>query len=352
MLDIRKMDALVAPADAAAMKASRDQWNAIAKPVGSLGKFEAIVEQIAGLVGSKDVDISKRCVAVLCADNGVVAEGVTQCGQEVTRVVATSVARDVSSVCAMCRPVGIDALAVDMGMASPSADGRVLDRSIARGTGDILREPAMTRAQALQAIQVGIDLVADLKSQGYGIVATGEMGIGNTTTSSAMASVLLGVDAAEVTGKGSGLAENDFHHKIEVIRHAVELRDPDPADPLDVLANLGGFDIAGLVGMFIGGAVHRVPIIMDGFISEVAALTAVRLCPSCRVALLASHLSTEPAARAVMAELELDPVLHAGMHLGEGTGAVCLIPLLDMALSLYHGTTFDESGIDAYDPNL
>ncbi|MGI6755919.1 MAG: nicotinate-nucleotide--dimethylbenzimidazole phosphoribosyltransferase [Atopobiaceae bacterium] len=352
MLDFSELNRQIVPLDAASMEQSRAQWNAIAKPVGSLGAFEILVERMAGIIGSKDVDIHKRCVVVVCSDNGVVAEGVTQGGSEITRAIADALATGQSSVCALCAPAHIEVRAVDVGMAQPARQPQVKDLHIARGTGNIVQEPAMDRASAEAAIQVGMDLIAQLAREGYGIVATGEMGIGNTTTSSAMASVYLDAPAEEVTGKGAGLSEKDYAHKIDVVRRAVARRAPDPHDALDVLAKLGGYDIAALAGMFIGGALFRVPVIMDGFISEVAALTAVKLVPACKQAIFASHLSVEPAAKRIMDELGFDPVLHAGMHLGEGTGAVCLIPLLDMALSLYGGTTFEETGIEAYDPSL
>ncbi len=349
MLDFAKINESIQPLDRAAMAAARDRWNAVAKPIASLGKLEGLVEQIAGISGDPDVNIARRCAVVLCSDNGVVAEQVTQCGSEVTATVATNIAQGVSSINALCRPADIDAMAVDLGMATLPADPRILDRHVMLGTSDIAVGPAMTREQASRAIQAGIDLVAELKAQGYRLIAAGEMGIGNTTTSSAMAAVYLGVDPAQVTGRGAGLSDRDLHHKVEVVRTAIAVNQPDPAEPLDVLAKLGGCDIAGLVGMYLGAGVHRVPVIVDGFICVVAAVTAVRLCPSCRDFLLASHRSAEPAVRALEAELGLDPVIHAGMHLGEGTGAVCLVPLLDMALSLYNGTTFEATGIDAYE---
>ena len=348
-MDFEQVNASIAPLDARAMAAARDQWNAIAKPIGSLGRLETLVEQIAGIQGTPAVDVSRRCVAVLCADNGVVAEGVTQGGQDITTTMADCIAAGASSVCAMCRPVGIDVVAVDMGMATPGTNTRIRDRSLGRGTADIMLGPAMTRAQAEQAIGVGMDLVGQLKAEGYTLVATGEMGIGNTTTTSAMTSALLGVPPREATGKGAGLSQRDYLHKVQVVERAVEVNQPDAADPLDVLAKLGGFDIAGLVGMYVGGAVHRVPIIVDGVISTLAAYVATLLCPNCRDFMLGSHLSAEPAASLLMDRLGLDPVLHAGMHLGEGTGAVCLVPLLDMALSLYGGTTFRQTGIKAYE---
>ncbi len=339
-------------ADEQARLAARDRWNAVAKPIGSLGALETMVEDIAALIGTPDVEIGKRAVVVLCADNGVVAQGVSQCGSEVTTVVCGSVAKGVSSVCTMAHTAGIDAFAVDMGMATPSDAPGVIDRSIARGTGDISLGPAMTREQALCAIRTGIELVGMLKEKGYKLLATGEMGIGNTTTSSAMASVLLGLPVEAVTGRGAGLSDDGLERKKRAIARAIEVNVPDPDDPIDVLAKLGGFDIAGLAGMFIGGALHRVPIIIDGFISALAAVTAARICPSCTTAMLASHMSAEPAARMLIDELGVEPVIRAGLRLGEGTGAVCLVPLLDAALALYNGTTFDDSGIEAYEVDL
>ena len=335
--------------DTAALVAARDKWNAVAKPIGSLGELELSVEKIAGLVGSADVVLDKRAVIVLCADNGVVAQGVTQSEPEITTVIAGSVARGISSVCKMAHTARIDAYSVDMGMLDPSDVPGVIDRHIARGTNDISLGPAMTREQAIQAIRTGIDLVAHFKGLGYKILATGEMGIGNTTTSSAMTAAFTGLPVEEVTGRGAGLSDAGLERKRAAIERALSVNAPDPSDALDVLSKLGGFDIAGLVGMFIGGAVHRVPIVIDGYISALSAFTAARLCPECTCAMLASHVSAEPAAHMLLDELGVTPVIHAGMRLGEGTGAVCLIPLLDAALALYNGTTFDDEGIEAYE---
>lgn len=349
MLVLETINAQIGPLDQEAMTVATDKWNAVAKPIASLGKLETLVEQIAGITGSPDVSIAKRCSTILCSDNGVVAEHVTQGGSEITTAIAGNIARGISSINVMCKPAGIDAFAVDLGMEHPSADPRVLDRNVMRGTGDIMLGPAMSCDQALEAVQKGIDLVGELKAQGYELIATGEMGIGNTTTSSAMTSVFLGMTPEEVTGKGAGLSERDYRHKIDVVRRAVEVNHPDPKDPVDVLAKLGGCDIAGLAGMYIGGAVHRVPVIVDGFICTVGAYTAAQLCPAVRPYLIPSHLSIEPAVQALEDALGFDPVIHGGMHLGEGTGAVCLVPLLDMALGLYNGTTYEDTGIDAYE---
>ncbi len=342
----------IEPLDEGALKAARDKWNAVAKPIGSLGQLELMVEKIAGLTGSIDVDISKRAVMVLCADNGVVAQGVTQSEPEITTVIAGSVARGISSVCRMAQTVNADAVSVDMGMMTPSDVPGVIDRCIARGTGDISLGPAMSREQALTAIKIGVDLVAQMKADGYKILATGEMGIGNTTTSSAMAAAFLGLPAETVTGRGAGLSNAGLARKCAAIERALAVNEPDANDALDVLSKLGGFDIAGLVGLFIGGAVHRAPIVIDGFISALAAYTAARLCPACTCAMLPSHVSAEPAARMLFDELGIEPIIHAGLRLGEGTGAVLLFPLLDAALALYNGTTFDDTGIEAYEVDL
>ena len=341
----------IEPPDEAARNAARAKWNAVAKPIASLGALETMVEQIAALVGTPDVHIDKRAVVVLCADNGVVAQGVSQSGPEITTLIAGSVARGTSSVCKMAHTAHIDAFSVDMGMCEPSPEPEVINRSIARGTGDISQGPAMSRNQALQALLTGIELVGAFKTRGYQILATGEMGIGNTTTSSAMTAAFFGLSADEVTGRGAGLSDAGLARKRAAIARALRVNAPAAHDPVDVLAKLGGFDIAGLAGMFIGGAVHRVPIVVDGFISTLAAYVAWRIAPACRCAMIPSHISTEPATRLLLEALQLEPIIHAGMHLGEGTGAVCLIPLLDATLALYNGTTFEQTGMEAYEVN-
>ena len=337
------------PADEDAAGRARAAWNAVAKPLGSLGRLEDMVVQMAALTGSEQVDISRRCVAVLCADNGVVAQGVSQSGPEVTTVVARNIAAGISSVCRMCAPVGIDCVCVDMGMRERVDVPGIRDCRIAAGTRDTTQGPAMTRAQALEAVRAGVGLVGSLAAEGYRLVGTGEMGIGNTTTAAAMACAFLGRGPAGLVGRGAGLSDVGLVRKEAAIAKALEVNDPHADDPLDVLAKLGGFDIAGLCGMFLGGAVHRVPIVVDGLISVLAAYCAWRMRPECRLAMLPSHLSSEPATETLLERMEMHPVIDAGMHLGEGTGAACLVPLLDMALSLYGGTTFEECGLEPYE---
>ena len=347
--ELFSMLAALQPPDEAVLAAARAKWNAVAKPIGSLGELELMVEKIAGLTGDVNVRIDKRAVLVLCADNGVVAQGVSQSGPEITTIIAGSIAQHTSSVCTMAATVHADAFSVDMGMKTPSEVPGVLDRAIARGTADITCGPAMSRQQAIAAIQTGIDLVADYRDCGYRIIATGEMGIGNTTTSSAMAAAFLGLPVEDVVGRGAGLSDAGLVRKRAAVERALAVNNPDPDDAIDVLSKLGGFDIAGLVGVFIGGAVHRVPIIIDGFISALAAYTAAKLCPACTCAMLPSHVSAEPAARMLLDGIGLAAPIHAGLRLGEGTGAVLLLPLLDAALALYNGTTFDGQGIEAYE---
>ena len=325
------------------------RWDHVAKPLHSLGRLEDAIVQIAEIQQTVDVCIRKRCALVFCADHGVVAQGVTQSGSEVTALVARSIAEGTANINLMASAARADVYAVDMGMLH-NVPG-VLDRHVAYGTQDISLGPAMTRAQAEQALQAGMELVGQMKSQGYQLIATGEMGIGNTTASTAMACALLGCTPEELTGRGAGLSDAGLERKRSAICRALEINQPNAADPLDVLASVGGFEIAGMAGAFLGGMKHHVPIVIDGVISAVAALTAVRLCPEARSFMLPSHMSREPAMVRITEELGLQPFIHADMALGEGTGAVAVLPLLDMALQVYHGThTFDDLGMEAYTP--
>ncbi len=335
--------------DAAARAAAQRQWDSIAKPLGSLGALEKLVMDIAALTGDPKVDISKRAVVVCCADNGVVAEGVTQTGQEVTARMAGEMVSMRTSVCQMARAAHADVIPVDLGMVR-RVEG-VLDRHVMDGTQDMARRPAMTRDQAMQAVSAGVAPVKGLKDQGYRLLVSGEMGIGNTTTSSSLVAALLNLPAETVAGRGAGLSDAGLSRKIWAIERAITVNRPHPRDPLDVLSKLGGLDICGMAGLFIGGAIYGVPVVIDGFISAVAAFMAQRLCPGADIAMLPSHCSEEPAAKRVLMVLNKYPIIFANMRLGEGTGGVCLLPLLDMALAVYGGGgTFDSVGIDAYTP--
>ena len=341
----------IVPADQEAMDRAKARWDSIAKPLGSLGALEDAVIRIAGMTGSPDVDLSRRAVVVMCADNGVVAEGVTQTGQEVTAIVAENMSSGDTSVCAMSRAAGAEVVPVDVGVARPLTGARIVQRNIRRGTADMTLGPAMTREEAVRAVLTGVEIARELRGRGVRLLATGEMGIGNTTTSSAVAAVLLGRPAEDMTGRGAGLSSEGLQRKIKAIQTAIRVNRPDPADALDVLHKVGGLDIAGLAGVFLGGALCRTPVLVDGFISSVAALVAARLCPAAKDYMLGSHASEEPASRLVLSELGLRPFLYAGMRLGEGTGAVAVMPLLDMGLAVYREmATFEDTNIEAYQP--
>ena len=322
-----------------AMSEARTRLDTLAKPIGSLGLMEDMIAQLAGIQGTVDVTV-KPCALVFCADNGVVSEGVSQSGPEVTALVALKMCEGVGNINALARAVGADVYTVDMGMVGEVDHPALIKRKIARGTGNIARGPAMTRDEAQRAIQSGIDLVSDMARKGYNVIATGEMGIANTTTSSAVASVLLGIAPEKVTGRGAGLSGEGLKRKVAAIERAIAVNGPDAGDPVDVLAKVGGYDIAAMCGAFIGGAEHGVAVVVDGLISGVAALLAMRMRPEARDHMLASHMGKEAACGAVMDALELKPVIRGELALGEGSGAVMMLPLLNMALDIYGQETY------------
>ena len=355
MLHFDTIDALCAaasaPADEAARAEAHRRWASLAHPLGSLGALETMLEDAAALTGSADLSFEKRAVLVLCADNGVVARGVTQTGPEATAAVARGLAAGRGPVWRMAQAARCAVVRVDMGILDFAPTAGVLSRRVGNGTADITRGPAMTRAQAEQAVLTGAALAAAQAGAGVRLLATGEMGIGNTTTSAAVACTLLGRPAEDFTGRGAGLSDAGLACKVAAVRAALAVNRPDPADPLDVLAKVGGFDLAGLCGVFLGGAAARVPVLADGLISTVAALCAVRLCPGAGKAVFASHVSAEPAGQAVLDALGRRPLITAGMRLGEGTGAVASIPLWEMARAVYaESYSFEQCGVAAYTP--
>lgn len=344
----------IRPLSASAMENAHSRWSQVAKPLNSLGVLEADIIKMAGIRETSKVDINKRALLILCADNGIVEEGVTQTGREVTALVAENMTKGDSSVCIMAERAGVDVFPVDMGVARDLFSGLrypLICRKTAYGTNNFRKEPAMKREEAVKSIETGIKLVGELAGKGYHLIATGEMGIGNTTTSSAVASLLLKKAPEALTGRGAGLNDEGLKKKLEVIREAVERYGPVCRDAVDILACVGGFDLAGLTGVFLGGAIYRIPVLVDGFISAAAALSADRIYPGCSGFMLASHVSAEPAGRLLLDELGLLPLIQAGMCLGEGTGAVAAIPLLDMAAGVYTKmSSFEDIHIEAYKP--
>ena len=340
----------IAPADERARAAAQAQWDSIAHPLGGLGAMEDVVARIAAVQGSADVDAFPRVLAVFFADNGVVAEGVSQSGQEVTLAVARNMCEGATSACRMAAFAGCEVAPVDVGMAAPAGDARMTCANVRRGSGNIACGAAMAREDALRAMEAGIAVARGLVRAGARLLAAGEMGIGNTTTSAAVAAVLLGVPAADVVGRGAGLDDAALARKRAVVERAITLNAPDAADPVDVIAKVGGFEIAALAGFYLGAAACRTPVVLDGVISCTAALAASRLAPHAADALVGSHASSEPAAEKLLRALRIEAPLRAGMHLGEGAGAMAFLPLIDSALCVYRdGKTFSATGMKAYE---
>lgn len=325
----------IKPLDEEARQYTRARWNTLGKPLYSLGRLEEMVIDFAGIYREKEPHLGKKAVIVMAADNGVVAEGVTQTGQEVTKTVTENMTKHNATICIMSGMSGADVYPVDIGIVTDCDNPKVISRKIKYGTDNMMKGPAMSREEAIKAIEVGIEMVGMLKEQGYNVFATGEMGIGNTSTSSAICAVMLDQSVEKVTGKGAGLSSKDLEHKIEVIKESIAINQVDKNDPLDVLSKVGGLDIAGLVGCFIGAAALNVPIFIDGFISSVAALLATKIAPACSPYLFPSHCSNEPAGHMVLDAMGKQPYILANMCLGEGTGAVMGFTIADYAFKAY-----------------
>lgn len=321
----------------------------VAKPIDGLGRFETLIAQIGAIQETEIIDICKKAVIIMCADNGITREGISQSGQEVTLAVVRNMACKKSSVGKMAENIGADTIPVDIGINHKDSIPGVINKKISLGTGNFRNEPAMTEEEAIKAIFTGIEMVFDCKEKGYKILATGEMGIGNTTTSSAVTAALLRCEVAEVTGRGAGLSDEKLKHKQRIIAEAIDKYELKKADALQILETVGGFDIAGLAGVCIGGALYHVPIVLDGVISMVAALLAERIVPGTKDYLIPSHKGKEPAVERLAKELGVEPVIDGNMALGEGTGAVMMFSLLDIALSVYQNrTTFSDIKIEQY----
>ncbi len=336
--------------DESVRKQVQKNWDGVAKPIDGMGQFETLTAQIGAVIGTDNLDITRKAVIIMCADNGIVEEGISQSGQEVTAAVAEEMAEMKSSVGKMAQRIGADTIPVDIGINKKESIPGVLERKIRCGTRNFRKEPAMTEEETVRAIAVGIEMAASCKAAGYHILATGEMGIGNTTTSSAIAAALLNCDVKMVTGRGAGLDDCGLLRKQQVIAEAIEKYDLRQADAFTVLSSVGGLDIAGLAGVCIGGALYHIPVVLDGVISMVAALVAERILPGVKSYLIPSHKGKEPAVALLMKELDVEPVIDARLALGEGTGAVMMFSLLDMALCIYRDkTTFSDIKIAQYE---
>lgn len=334
----------VEPLDEGAMNAARTRQAGLAKPPGSLGRLEELSVQLAGITGQVYNRIEKKHLLVFAADNGVTAEGVSSAPQSVTLQQTVNLTRARTGASVLAKHFGCSVTVCDVGVNAQIREPAVLDRKIAFGTGNIAAGPAMTRDQAVRAILVGAELARNTQAD---VIGVGEMGIGNTTTSAAVLAVLLDAEVEAVTGRGGGITDDSFRRKKEVIRRAIRVNAPDRADVVDVLSKVGGFDLAAMCGAFIGAAAARRPVVIDGFISAVAALCAVRLCPAVRGYLIPSHASYEIGYQLAMEALSLEPMLLLGMRLGEGSGCPIAFEILGAACAVMNDmATFDQAGID------
>ncbi len=339
--------AQIAPLNSESMAAARARQDVLTKPQGSLGRLETLATHIAGITGNPRPRLLQPAVVVMAGDHGVAAQGVSLYPTEVTPQMVLNFLRGGAAINVLARHVGARVVVVDMGVAvdlPPHPD--LLLRKVAPGTRDFSREPAMSREQARQAVETGIEVVEAVIAAGVDVVATGDMGIGNTTPSSAIVAAITGRPVAEVTGRGTGVDDAGLARKVAVIEAALALHRPDPADALDVLSKVGGLEIGGMAGVMIGAAARRVPVVVDGFISGAAALIACTLAPSVQPYLIAGHRSVERGHQAVFGRLDLEPLLDLGLRLGEGTGAVLAISLCQAACKILDEmVTFGEAGV-------
>lgn len=343
----KELDALVRevlPLDRGTMTAAEEYQARLAKPPGSLGRLEEISIQLAGITGRVHNALNKKQLLVFAADNGVVAEGVSSAPQSVTKQQTINLMRGKTGAAVLAKHFGCGLTVCDVGVNADIYESTVLNRKIAYGTQNICTGPAMTREQTLQAILTGAEIARTVDAD---VIGVGEMGIGNTTTSSAVLAVLLGADVEAVTGRGGGITEESFRKKKAVIRTAIEVNRPDRDDVVGVLSKVGGFDLAAMCGAFLGAAAARRPAVIDGLISTAAALCAVRLCPNVRGYLVPSHASFEIGYRLAMEAMDLCPLFDLGMRLGEGSGCPLAFQVLDAACAVINDmATFDEAGIN------
>ena len=338
---------MIKPPDKRAMSQAQSRQDTLTKPPGSLGRLEELSVQLAGIQGRAIPQIKDKAIIIMAGDHGVVAEKIGHWPQEVTAQMVANFLHGGAGINVLARQAGTRITVVDMGVASNlKHDPRLLSKKVSPGTRNMALGPAMTAEQAVQAIETGIEVMTAEVGRGLDIVGTGDMGIGNTTASSAICAVMTGKPVAEVTGRGTGLDDRQLKHKIAVIEKALAVNHPDPAQPLDVLAKVGGFEIGGLAGVMLAAAAHRLPVVIDGFISGAAALIATALAPGLKDFIIPAHVSAEAGHRALLKHLGLKPLLDLGLRLGEGTGAALGIFLAETAARiLAEMSTFAEAGV-------
>lgn len=336
----------IKPADQEAIKKSWERMDSLSKPIGSLGKLEEIAVQISGITGKVKNEVNKKITVIMCSDNGICEEGVSACPQELTALLAENYVKGITGIGVLSKYVNADTCVVDIGLKSDVKDTRVFNKKVAYGTKNMAKGPAMTRDEAIKAIETGIELVDKFVKEGYDLFGTGEAGIGNTSTSAAVISVLSGIDSDKIVGKGSGLTDESFLNKKKSVRRAIETNNPNKEDIIGVIAKIGGLDIAGICGCFLGAAKNRVPIVIDGIISSAAALCAYKMNANVKDFLIASHISAEPGTEYVVEEIGLKPCLDMAMRLGEGSGCPLQFFIVESALcAMNNMSTLAEASI-------
>ena len=332
--------------DQRAMAAARERLDQLTKPPGSLGVLEELAVQLAGISGNPMPAARDKVVVVMAGDHGVVEEGVSAFPSEVTPQMVYNFIRGGAGINVLARQAGARVIVVDLGVAAEINHPGLINRKVRYGTGNIAREPAMSREEAVRAVVAGIEVAEEEIKNGAEILATGDMGIGNTTPSSAILAAFSGLPVRRVVGRGTGVDDRRLELKVRAIERALELHRPDPRDPLDVLSKVGGLEIAGLAGVILGAAAARRPVVIDGFISGAAALVAGRMEPKAIKYMIASHVSQEPGHRIIMEMLDLKPMLQMKMRLGEGTGAALAFHLIEAATRIIREmATFADAGV-------
>jgi len=332
--------------DRNAMEDARRRQASLTKPPGSLGLLEEISVRLCGIKGEMTADLGGKVIILCAADHGVVEEGVSAYPQEVTAQMLANFADRGAAINVLAGYAGARVVLVDIGTVGEGSLPGVVDRRIRAGTANIAQGPAMSRKEAERAVATGIELAGQEISGGAGMIATGDMGIGNTTPSSALVAAFTGLPAEAVVGRGTGLDDTALDAKTRVVEKALAANRPGSDDPVGALAGVGGLEIGAMAGVILGGAMERVPVVIDGFISGAAALLAERICPGAKNFMFASHLSEEPGHKAALDELSLEPFINLNMRLGEGTGAALAMPVIEVALKLLNEmATFDEAGV-------
>lgn len=331
------------PLDTRFMEQAQARQDRLIKPQGSLGKLEDISIQLAGIYGSKYFDTTKKIVLSFACDHGVYEEGVAPNNQNITLLQSMNFPKKINGVGTISKFVGSDVQLIDVGINCDGPIEGVIDCKIRKSTSNMAKGPAMTRQEAIRAIEIGIEMSEKYIQEDYKVIGIGEMGIANTTPSAAIISVIAGCDPQEVTGMGAGLKKELLQHKAQVIRTAIEINQPNPTDGIDILQKVGGFEIGSMAGVILGCSANRVPVVLDGFISYAAALIAVNINPRCKDYMIASHYSAEPGAKKALELLGLDPFLKMDMRLGEGSGAALAFNMIEAANYVYKNMlTFDE----------